>query len=270
MAAEGTADERLLDFDIHSLSGESVGHVSIGAAALARKLVERVRVLLGNPRGIVRLLHGTQTLAESVLVVEQIPPGVSSIQCLVVPVDEEQTRQVAHSVLSGETLGEGGWQVWDCVERLEGVRHQTGVTLPSALRSISFAHGFNDGLADVALPSGLQSVAFGRCFNQSLADVALPSGLQSITFGHCFNQSLASVALPSSLKSIVFGDRFNKSLERVALPDSLQTIAFGGYFDQSLAGVTLPSGLRSIRLPRPCRLHLEGAELPPSVEVFRD
>jgi len=289
MAAEEAADESLLSFDVRSLSGESVGLASVGAAALARELVEQVRALLGNPRGVVRLLCETRTLAESVPVAQQVPPG-AGIQCLVVPVGEEQQQQVAQSVLRGEALGEDGWQVWDCVESLEDVSHVRDLTLPSALQhitfaslrqsldgvvfpaglqTISFGHRFNQSLARVVLPAGLRSIHFGVCFNQSLAGVALPGALQSIHFGYRFNQSLAGIALPAELQSITFGERFNQGLDGVALPEALQSISFGGRFNQGLDGVALPAGLQNITLGRDFNQSLAGVNLPGGLRRIR-
>jgi hypothetical protein len=69
-------------------------------------------------------------------------------------------------------------------------RNLDHVTLPTALRNLTFGRKFNQSLAGVNLPESLCALNFGKLFNQSLEKVALPCNLQQLTFvaDSCFDQ----------------------------------------------------------------------------------
>ena len=138
---------------------------------------------------------------------------------------------------------------WTGLRKWQGVDEATSAllhNLPKSLRTLTFAHHFNQGLHHVRLPAGLQTVTVGENFNQSLDNVTWPAGLQSVTFGSGFNQRLDKVTWPACLQSLNFGSGFNQILNKMSWPAGLQSLTFGSGFNRRLDNVKWPAGLLSL------------------------
>ena len=97
-----------------TLSGESLGEVTIDPSALGRELVRQARALRGGAGVTVALLHGAMCVQEHVPVGEQ-GLGGARLQLVAAPVDKAAQQRVQRAVLAGVAPGDDEWQLWDAI-----------------------------------------------------------------------------------------------------------------------------------------------------------
>ena len=96
-----------VEINLRLLSGKSVGHVSIAPAATGRDLLEEVRVLLGQPPGVLTLLAESASVSDESSIGQGMDAAV--VQCLVTEATDEQVQTVKAAVLAGRELEANMW-----------------------------------------------------------------------------------------------------------------------------------------------------------------
>ena len=237
--------EGLIELEVLSISGECMLTLNVTDSMLGRELWKMILGKVPSKPGLQLVVSHTARIVLHESLQQQGLEGQQARVCATyMPVNLHAAWRFAQ-----------GYNVEDAEFSLAGITEMTGVSeekpallhnLPESLRTLAFAHGFNQGLRDVTLPEGLQSVTFGEHFNQNLDNVTWPAGLQSLTFGEHFNQKLDNVTWPAGLQNLTFGRAFNQNLDNVTWPEGLQSLTFGKRFNQSLDQVTWPEGLKDL------------------------
>ena len=147
---------------------------------------------------------------------------------------------------------------------IQGPWHHSGSQTNGIIQMIPAETTLPRNLDHVTLPTALRNLTFGRKFNQSLAGVNLPESLCALNFGKLFNQSLEKVALPCNLQQLAFvaDSCFDHSLEHVILPRHLQNLSLGTAYNQNF---TFPANLQSLTLGTSLA---ESAALPQLAELI--
>ena len=242
------------------MSGECMVTLNAADSMLGRELWRNIldKLPLKPGRQLV-LSHNTSKLVLHESLQHQGLRGQrAQVSATYIPVNLLAALRFAHErhVEDEEFTLNGITEILGVGHRMPALLHN----LPKSLRTLLFAHDFNQeihdvrlpALRDVTLPEGLQNLTFGDNFDQSLDNVRWPAGLQSLNFGQRFNQSLDYVTWPPGLQTLTFCDRsndcgeFNQSLDNVKWPESLQTLTFKTYFNQSLDNVTWPEHLQNL------------------------
>ncbi|CAM9550804.1 unnamed protein product [Scytosiphon promiscuus] len=140
------------------------------------------------------------------------------------------------------------------------------VSLPPALRELTFGQWYNRPVHGVAWPSRLEKLTFGEGFNQPIDRVSWPPSLRRLTFGLYFDQPIRGASWPASLRELRFGHYFNQPIDRVVWPASLERLTFGLKFNQPIGEVAWPSSLRELTLSRDFAQPIDDVEWPSSME----
>ena len=261
----GSMGEGLVELEVLSMSGECMLTLKVSDSMLGRDLWKTILDKVPCKPGLqLAVSHNSRLALNASLQQQGLGGQRAQVSATYMPVNLLAALRFAH-----------GCNVEDEELTLNGITEMTGAShemlallhnLPESLRKLTFAHGFNQRLADVRLPPALQSVTFKSHFNQSLDNVTWPASLQSVTFGTSFNQSLGNVTRPASLQSVAFGDYFDQSLDNVTWPASLQSVTFGTSFNQSLDNVTWPASLQSVTFGTSFNQSLDNVTWPASLQ----
>ena len=245
-SANNTVGEGLIELEVLSMSGECMLTLNVADSILGRELwttiLEKVPF---KPGRLLVLSHNTSKLVLNESLQHQgFRSEREQVSATYMPVNLLAALRFAygHRVEDEEFSLTGIPQLAGVSSRMPALLHN----LPKSLRTLIFAHDFDEDIHRMRLPAGLQNLTFGAKFNQSLDNVTWPAGLQSLTFGANFDRSLDNVAWPEGLQSLTFGDHFNQNLDNVTWPAGLQCLTFGFSFNQNLDNVTWPAGLQSL------------------------
>ena len=224
--ATGGPGEGLTELEVLSISGECMVTLNVSDSMCGRDLWNLILDEVPSKPGLQLVVFHTSRLALSESLQQQGLGGQrAQVSATYIPINLLAAVRFAlgDSVEDEEFSLNGITEVTDVSDQMSALLHN----LPKSLRTLTFAHGFNQEIHHARLPAGLQSLIFQRDFNQSLDKVTWPAGLQSLTFGRNFNQSLDKVTWPAGLQSLTFGQSFNQSLDNVTWPTGLQSLTFG-------------------------------------------
>lgn len=140
------------------------------------------------------------------------------------------------------------------------------VSLPPALRELTFGQWYNRPVDKVAWPAHLEKLTFGEGFNQPIDRVSWPPSLRRLTFGLYFDQPIHGASWPGSLQELRFGHYFNQPIDRVDWPASLERLTFGLKFNQPVGGVAWPPSLRELTFSRGFAQPIQDVEWPGALE----
>lgn len=281
---------------VSTLSGESLGVLTVRSSMTGGELLERVKQLQPfYPDCILRLVIGECFLDNSRSMAEHGIQDESECKCLWRRLSEKEKFEVIRKVdETSESINADEHEIWESLQSLtfgsafknDSLAHVglpsnlssltlgnddslEKVILPSTLRHLTLHFDFDQSMEKVSLPNGLEHLTFRGCFNQSLENVNLPSGLQHLELGGCFNQDLENVNLPSGLRHLTVGGCFDQSLDKVKLPGGLQHLTLGGCFNHSLEKVHMPCGLRKLTLGRRFTSSLDKVKLPSGILITK-
>ena len=263
-------EERLIELEVLSMSGECMLTLNVSDSMLGRELWKRMLDKVPCKPGLQLVVSHTSRLALSESLQQQGLGGQrAQVSATYIPVNLCAALRFAH----GCNVEDEEFTLNGITEMtMTGASHETTAllqNLPESLRKLTFAHRFDPGLHGVTWPAGLRSLTFGLYFDQSLDNVIWPAGLQSVTFGDRFDRSLDNVTWPAGLQSLTFGARFNQNLDNVAWPAGLQSLTFGSFtsnFNQSLDNVTWPAGLQSLIFGRDFNQSLDNVRWPAGLQ----
>ena len=207
----------LTELEVLSMSGECVVTLNVSDSMCGRDLWNLILDKLPTKPGLQLVVSHTSRLALNESLQQQGLGGQrAQVSATYIPVNLLAAVRFAlgDSVEDEEFSLNGITEVTDVSDEMLALLHN----LPKSLRTLTFAHGFNQEIHHIRLPAGLQSLIFQRDFNQSLDNVTWPADLQSLTFGCRFNRSLDSVTWPAGLQSLTFGRNFNQNLDNVTWP----------------------------------------------------
>ena len=242
---DATGGEGLTELEVLSISGECMVTLNVSDSICGRDLWNLILDEVPSKPFLQLVAFHTSRLALNESLQQQGLGGQrAQVSATYIPINLLAAVRFAigDSVEDEEFSLNGITQVTDVSDKMPALLHN----LPKSLRTLTFAHGFNQEIHRMRLPAGLQSLTFGHNFNQSLDNVTWPAGLQSLTFGQNFHQTLDNVTWPAGLQSLTFGQKFNQSVDNVTWPAGLQSLTFGQNFNQSVDNVTWPAGLHSL------------------------
>ena len=172
--------EGLTKLEVLSMSGECMLTLNVSDCKLGRDLWKAILDKVPCEPGLqLAVFHNSRLALNKSLQQQGLGGQRAQVSATYMPVNLLAALRFAH-----------GRNVEDEEFSLNGITEVAGVdeatsallhNLPKSLRTLTFAHHFNQGLHHVRLPAGLQTVTVGENFNQSLDNVTWPAGLQSVT-----------------------------------------------------------------------------------------
>ena len=218
--------EGLIELEVLSMSGECMLTLNVSDSMLGRDLWKTILDKVPCKPGLqLAVFHNSRLALNESLKQQGLGGERAQVSATYIPVNLLAALRFAH----GDSVEDEEFSLNGIVE-VAWVSHEMPAllhNLPKSLRTLTFAHDFNQEIHRVRLPAGLQSLTFGENFNQNLDKVTWPAGLQSLTFGWYFNQNLDKVTWPAGLQSLTFGGKFNQNLDNVTWPAGLQSLTFG-------------------------------------------
>ena len=213
--------EGLIELEVLSISGECILTLNVAKSMLGRELWMTILDKVPSRPGLQLVVsHTSRLVLHESLQQQGLGSQRAQVWATYMPVNLFAAWRFAkgYSVEDEEFSLNGLTEVNGVDETTSALLHN----LPKSLRSLTFSHGFNQGLHHVRLPTRPSKFDFGENFNQSLDNLAWPAGLQTLTFGTYFNQSADNVTWPAGLQSLTFGHCFDQNLDNVTWPAGLQ------------------------------------------------